>query len=73
LLKYIIACLVMCFSTRYPKEHKNHQNQIEKQGPLFSDCLFGETIDKGSFPLRNRIKDGLGHLKLVVESALQGR
>ena len=67
-----IACLAHGFNTLYPKEHKKYQNQIEKQGAFFSDCLFGETIEKGSFPRRNRIIAGLGHLTLVIESASKG-
>lgn len=67
-----IACLAHGFDKLYPKEHAKYCRSIEQQGAFFSDCLFEEVFDKGSFPRRNRIIAGLGHITVVIESGLKG-
>jgi DNA processing protein len=67
-----IACLAHGFDKLYPKEHAKYCKSVEAQGAFFSDCLFGEAFDKGSFPRRNRIIAGLGHTTIVVESGVKG-
>jgi len=67
-----IACLAHGFDKLYPKEHAKYWSSIEQQGAFFTDCLFEEVFDKGSFPRRNRIIAGLGHTTVVIESGMKG-
>lgn len=66
---YTIAVTGTGLNRVYPAVHRELAHQIAKNGVLVSENLPDATIDRGSFPQRNRLIAGLSLGTLVIEAA----
>ena len=56
----------------YPPENKELYDAIRQKGLIVSEFPFGRTVNRQTFPMRNRIISGLSEAVIVVESAIHG-
>jgi DNA processing protein len=67
-----IGCLAHGLNTIYPKVHKKHMIDVEKNGGFFTDFWSSDKFDRNNFLKRNRIIAGLSEATIVIESAEKG-
>lgn len=67
-----VACLAHGLNQIYPKVHKKHMADVEKNGGFFTDFWSTDTFDRNNFLKRNRIIAGLSEATIVIESAEKG-
>ena len=58
--------------TMYPFTHKGLAAQMMENGGILTEFMSGTVMDRGNFPMRNRIVAGLCDVTVVVESKLAG-
>ncbi|WP_394974362.1 DNA-processing protein DprA [uncultured Croceitalea sp.] len=67
-----IGCLAHGLNQVYPKAHKKHVSQIEKNGGFLTEFWSSSNPDRENFLKRNRVIAGMGEATIVVESAEKG-
>ncbi|MFL1010637.1 DNA-processing protein DprA [Flavisericum labens] len=67
-----IGCLAHGLNQIYPKVHKKHMVDVEKNGGFFTDFWSSATFERNNFLKRNRIIAGLSEATIVIESAEKG-
>ncbi len=67
-----IACLAHGLNQIYPKSHKKHVVEVEKNGGFITEFWSSDPFDRTNFLKRNRIIAGLSQATIVIESADKG-
>lgn len=56
----------------YPPENKNLYDRIQELGVVYSEFRLGRSVDKRTFPMRNRIISGCAQAVVVIETDSNG-
>ncbi|PHS07686.1 MAG: DNA-protecting protein DprA [Kordia sp.] len=67
-----IGCLAHGLNQIYPKVHKKHIHEVEKNGGFVTEFWSTSNPDRENFIKRNRVIAGLSEATLVIESAEKG-
>ncbi|MEH6536934.1 MAG: DNA-processing protein DprA [Psychroserpens sp.] len=67
-----IGCLAHGFNQIYPKIHKKHMVDVERNGGFLTDFWSTAVFDRNNFLKRNRIIAGVSEATIVIESAEKG-
>lgn len=58
--------------TIYPFSHKTLSGQMMENGAILSEFPSGTALDRGNFPMRNRIVAGMCDVTVIIESNASG-
>ena len=67
-----IAVLAHGFEEIYPKSHKKHVAEINKNGGFITDFWHNDALQRENFLKRNRIVAGISEATIIIESAEKG-
>ncbi|MBP1838559.1 DNA-processing protein DprA [Formosa algae] len=67
-----VGCLAHGLNQIYPKVHKKHVADVDKNGGFLTDFWSSSVFDRNNFLKRNRIIAGLSSATIVIESAVRG-
>jgi DNA processing protein len=67
-----VAVLGSGIDVIYPREHKKLYGRIAENGSILSEFFLGKSVDRMTFPIRNRVIAGMCSHVIVIESHVDG-